>query len=606
MTHPKTFLTLLALITLSLPAWAARELVDDFDGTTMDFSKWSGFDSANDITEYFVGVNVDVGGKAKNQTLVLINVGDGSALFRHQKSRAVIRNPDLSAIEATISVVSVEDGGGTAAAKASLEGQFYNTLSAAPINQEGDVFATVWIGDRGNGLEARWEILVSTHPTFETWNQTSGTIIGPAGNLNLETPYVAKIEYDEIFNRFTFTVDGTNIQKSGPPRMGSPYFTSQSLSTTTRCCGASPAIHATFDDVSIGNVLKDQFFVGPYLDRTVWLNHSGAVVLSSRVDPAVDDKLFMYVSDGQMLRDERAGTNLFLRERNPDRIEARVSVSGDSLLEPGILGRARLDGYAYNDRRDGGVIALPYDGCDGDVRVQVEIQMQNGALYATAFAGSELSNCEIDEILIDEDFTTPLAFDTEYLLWIERDGNRLQLGLDDEMVEHSITTQIYPPSPAAGNGFRSISSRIEGTPTSDVDGADGVFAMLIDNVYIISNDEDGNGGGGSSSSSSSCFIATAAYGSYLAPQVLSLRKFRDQHLLTNPVGEGLVEFYYRHSPPIADYIRDRETLRAVVRSGLALVVYSIEYPIAAGFILVLPPLVLLRHRRRQRNHIRLL
>jgi len=592
------------MIFIALPAWSARELVDDFSGTTMDFPKWSGFDSADDITEYFVGVNVAVGGKIANETLVLINVGDGSALFRHQKSRAVLRNPKLSAMEATISVVSVEDGGSQAAA--SLEGQYYNTLSAAPTNQDGDVFATVSIGDRGNGLEAWWEIHVSTHPTFETWNETSGTIIGPAGNLSLDTPYVARIEYNGT-QTFDFTVNDTSATRSGPVNRGSPYFTNQSLSTTIRCCDASPAIHATFDDVSIGNplLLIDSFSVGPYLDQVPWANNSSAVVLSSRVDPAVDGKLFMYVSDGDMLRDGKAGTDLYLRERNPDRIEALVSISSDdSFLEPGILGHARLNGYAYNERRDGGIMALPYDGCDGDVWVQVEIQMQNGALFATAFAGSELSNCDTDEVLIDKDFTKPLAFDTEYLLWIERDGDRLQLGLDDEMVEHSITTQIYPPSPAAGNGFRRISSRIQGTPTSDVDGANGVFAMLVDNVYIASNDEDGNGEG--DSSSSDCFIATAAYGSYLAPQVLRLRKFRDQHLLTNPVGAWLVEFYYRHSPPIADYIRDRETLRAVVRSSLALVVYSIEYPIAAGLILVLPPLILVRYRRRRKNSIRLL
>ena len=84
-----------------------------------------------------------------------------------------------------------------------------------------------------------------------------------------------------------------------------------------------------------------------------------------------------------------------------------------------------------------------------------------------------------------------------------------------------------------------------------------------------------------------CFIATAAYGSYLDPKVKVLRDFRDQQLLTNPVGTGLVEFYYRHSPPIADYIRERETLRAIVRSVLAVVVFSIEYPV----LVLLTPLL---------------
>ena len=94
-------------------------------------------------------------------------------------------------------------------------------------------------------------------------------------------------------------------------------------------------------------------------------------------------------------------------------------------------------------------------------------------------------------------------------------------------------------------------------------------------------------GGGSGSSSSNCFIATAAFGSYLDPKVKILRDFRDEYLLTNSLGTEMVEFYYRNSPPLADYIRDRETLRAIVRSLLSAVIFSIEYPVPAGLTLLL-------------------
>ena len=305
----------------------------------------------------------------------------------------------------------------------------------------------------------------------------------------------------------------------------------------------------------------------------------------------------MFVSDENIPQDGKVTTNLVLRERNPDRIEALVSIPSDSLLDPGLRGRARLDGYAYNERRDGGVNALPYDGCDGDIAVLVQINLKDGGLYATAFAGSETSGCDDDETFISETFTKLVEFDTEYLLWIERDGNQLMLGLDDEVYEHTITTPIYPPSPSTNDGFRRLSARIQGTSTSDPADADGVFEMLVNNVYVSKSDDDrGSSGGG-------CFIATAAYGSYLDPQVLTLRNFRDQHLLTNSIGTKFVEFYYRYSPPLADYIRERETLRALIRSGLAVVVYSIEYPTAAGLILLLPVLLLIRQRRGQANTI---
>jgi hypothetical protein len=71
------------------------------------------------------------------------------------------------------------------------------------------------------------------------------------------------------------------------------------------------------------------------------------------------------------------------------------------------------------------------------------------------------------------------------------------------------------------------------------------------------------------SSSSGCFIATAAYGSYMEPHVMTLRQFRDSYLLTNKLGTTFVEAYYKYSPPMADYIAQHGGLRSAVRVGLA-------------------------------------
>ncbi|MFQ5930951.1 MAG: purple acid phosphatase family protein, partial [Nitrospiraceae bacterium] len=70
------------------------------------------------------------------------------------------------------------------------------------------------------------------------------------------------------------------------------------------------------------------------------------------------------------------------------------------------------------------------------------------------------------------------------------------------------------------------------------------------------------GGGGG------CFIATAAFGSPLAPQVQLLREVRDQYLLPHPAGQALVALYYTLSPPLADVIAGSGILRAIVRVGL--------------------------------------
>jgi hypothetical protein len=70
-----------------------------------------------------------------------------------------------------------------------------------------------------------------------------------------------------------------------------------------------------------------------------------------------------------------------------------------------------------------------------------------------------------------------------------------------------------------------------------------------------------------------CFIATAAYGTPMAKEIEILREFRDQYLLTNPVGEALVELYYNTSPPIANFITEHPALKPVVRAALKPVIF---------------------------------
>ncbi len=50
-------------------------------------------------------------------------------------------------------------------------------------------------------------------------------------------------------------------------------------------------------------------------------------------------------------------------------------------------------------------------------------------------------------------------------------------------------------------------------------------------------------------SSGACFIATATYGSAFAPQVIALRRFRDEVLLPSDIGSLFVTAYYFVSPP---------------------------------------------------------
>ncbi|MDH3867146.1 MAG: right-handed parallel beta-helix repeat-containing protein [Desulfobulbaceae bacterium] len=98
----------------------------------------------------------------------------------------------------------------------------------------------------------------------------------------------------------------------------------------------------------------------------------------------------------------------------------------------------------------------------------------------------------------------------------------------------------------------------------------------------------GSGGG--------CFIATAAYGSYWEPHVMTLRQFRDEYLLTNKLGTNFVEAYYKYSPPLADYIAEYDGLRTAVRIGLAPLVgfswLAIKFGIFTAMVILLSILTL--------------
>lgn len=101
---------------------------------------------------------------------------------------------------------------------------------------------------------------------------------------------------------------------------------------------------------------------------------------------------------------------------------------------------------------------------------------------------------------------------------------------------------------------------------------------------------------------SGCFIATAAYGSYLDPHILVLREFRDNYLLTNLPGRLFVSFYYKFSPPIADLISKYEPLKVTTRSALALIVYSIKYPFKIIVLLGFGAFIVMIGRKRKKVH----
>ncbi len=93
----------------------------------------------------------------------------------------------------------------------------------------------------------------------------------------------------------------------------------------------------------------------------------------------------------------------------------------------------------------------------------------------------------------------------------------------------------------------------------------GTGTVLKDGACVVKEKESSSGGG--------CLIATAAYGSEMAPQIQFLREIRDNTVLQTESGSafmtGFNQFYYSFSPAVADYERENPVFKETVKLALA-------------------------------------
>lgn len=117
----------------------------------------------------------------------------------------------------------------------------------------------------------------------------------------------------------------------------------------------------------------------------------------------------------------------------------------------------------------------------------------------------------------------------------------------------------------------------------------GTNLSTITSPATVTSTSGGGGGGG-------CFIATAAFGSYLDPHVMVLRHFRDDVLLQSELGTAFVKFYYKHSPQIADFIAQHDSLRMIMRFALTPLIFAVKYPLIAALLFAIAGIWFIRRK----------
>ena len=248
-------------------------------------------------------------------------------------------------LQADLAVTEVTLGNAaTQQAIVRLGGYFYKTAS-------GNIYTVVLLGDRGNGLEAWYEIQElddSIDTSLNVVSYSQGSL--SSGTLALNTPYTSSISFDGN-NTFTFIFNnGSPVNASGPTRTGLPDSLSKFVGTSLRFGqknstvgdindvspddGTAASISATIDNVitsaTTPAVLDD--FAAANLDITKWDKDEGSTEI-------VNNQLVMKT---KQQGSGRSRQRLYLRKPNVKTLGAKVTLLSSSIGPIGTRIRGRV------------------------------------------------------------------------------------------------------------------------------------------------------------------------------------------------------------------------------------------------------------------------
>ena len=199
----------------------------------------------------------------------------------------------------------------------------------------------------------------------------------------------------------------------------------------------------------------------------------------------------------------------------------------------------------------------------------MSIEKISDNLYIYSFEG-----CTGDEAVNIENAV--IASDTEILSLVnqKREGNLLHPGICQVLdiairADDPSSIKIVLPMMSNENMLPVIENQIEIPEVVE----ETTMPEVVEEEMMETESTDEVEGGG-------CLIATATYGSELAPQVQQLRELRDNSLLNTESGTSFMgtfnDFYYSFSPVIADYERENPVFKEMVKIAITPMISSLS------------------------------
>ena len=171
--------------------------------------------------------------------------------------------------------------------------------------------------------------------------------------------------------------------------------------------------------------------------------------------------------------------------------------------------------------------------------------------------------------------TQKIQIHIDYVVTVSKDGEMV-FG-PTQLIHTSEGAVKIPIEFNLGEGKYSMDIKVEGILFNPIPSETVSFEISVGEVFAQPDPEDTtpkndeNGG---------CLIATAAFGSELAPQVQQLRELRDNTILSTESGtafmSGFNQFYYSFSPIVADLERENPLFKEAVKLTLTPMLSSLS------------------------------